>query len=87
MPAAPDVGDPAGIIMPESATTYCRVVEADISINTNFGSYNGCIKSHCVFDLEIESVEHYCPDVDGFSILSIYPKTTDIGVFLDMEGF
>ena len=63
MPAAPDVGDPAGIITPETATTYCRVVEADMSIDTNFGSYNGCIKSHCVFDLEIESVEHYCSDV------------------------
>jgi hypothetical protein len=62
MPVAPGVGDPAGIIMPESATNYCQVVEVDISINTNFGSYNSCIKSHCVFDLDIENVEHYCPD-------------------------
>ena len=45
MPAVPDVGDPAGIIMPETATNYCRVVEADVSINTNFGSYDSCIKS------------------------------------------
>jgi hypothetical protein len=63
MPAVPDVGDPAGIIMPETATNYCQVVAADISINTNFGSYNGCIKSHCVYELSIESVEYYCPDV------------------------
>jgi hypothetical protein len=27
MPAAPDVGDPAGIITPETVTTYCRVRE------------------------------------------------------------
>ena len=26
-------------------------------------------------------------NVDGFSILSIYPKTTDIGVCLDMGEF
>jgi hypothetical protein len=71
MPAVPDVGDPAGIIMPETATNYCRVVEADISINTNFGSYNSCIKSHCVFDLSIESVEHYCPDVGMVRIINM----------------
>jgi hypothetical protein len=63
MPFVPDVGDPAGIIMPETATTYCRVVEADISIDTNFGNYNSCIKSHCVYDLSLESVDYYCPDV------------------------
>jgi len=63
MPHVPDVGDPAGIIMPETATTYCRVVEADISIDTNFGNYNSCIKSHCVYDLSLESVDYYCPNV------------------------
>jgi hypothetical protein len=71
MPAAPDVGDPAGIIMPESATNYCRVVEADISIDTNFGSYSSCIKSHCVFDLDIESVEHYCPDIGMVRLINM----------------
>ena len=71
MPAVPDVGDPAGIIMPETATNYCRVVEADVSINTNFGSYDSCIKSHCVYELSIESVEYYCPDAGMVRIIQM----------------
>ena len=63
MPAVPVVGDPAGIIQPETATTYCRVVEAGISVNTNFGSYDSCIKSNCYWNSSIESVEYYCLDV------------------------
>jgi len=70
MPAVPDVGDPAGIIMPETATNYCRVVEADISINTNFGSYNSCIKTHCFDESSIESGEYYCPNVGEVRIFS-----------------
>jgi len=63
MPAVPDVGDPAGIILGEDGTTtYCRVVETGISVNTNFGSYHSCIKSHCLDDSVINSVESYCPD-------------------------
>ena len=71
MPAVPDVGDPAGIIMPETATNYCRVIEADVSINTNFGSYDSCIKSHCVYELSIESVEYYCPDAGMVRIIQM----------------
>ena len=71
MPAVPDVGDPAGIIMPETASNYCRVVEADVSINTNFGSYDSCIKSHCVYELSIESVEYYCPDAGMVRIIQM----------------
>jgi hypothetical protein len=64
MPAVPKVGDPAGIIAPESPTiTYCQVDEDDIPINTNFGSYAGCIKSICLFNSVVDSVEYYCPDV------------------------
>jgi len=63
MPAVPDVGDPASIIIPETATHYCQVVELDISIDTNFGSYDSCIKIHCFDESTIESVEYYCPDV------------------------
>jgi len=64
MPAAPIIGDPAGIIAPEDPTkTYCQVDEAGISIDTNFGSYTGCIKSICLYNSVINSVEYYCPDV------------------------
>ena len=63
MPAVPDVGDPAGIILEEDTDTYCQIVEAGITINTNFGSYDNCIKSQCLYDSSIESVEHYCLDV------------------------
>ena len=63
MPAVPVVGDPASIIMPETATHYCRVVAVDISINTNFGSYNSCIKIDCFDESIIESSEYYCPEV------------------------
>ena len=63
MPAAPGVGDPAGIILEEDADTKCQVVEAGISIDTNFGSYDSCIKSHCLYNSSLESVEYYCLDV------------------------
>jgi len=63
MPAIPDVGDPAGLILMEDSDTYCRVVETGISLNTNFGSYDSCIKSHCLYNSVLESVEYYCPDV------------------------
>ena len=62
MPAVPDVDDPASIIIPETATNYCRVVEVNIPIDTNFGNYNSCIKTHCFYESSVESVEYYCPD-------------------------
>jgi len=70
MPAVPDVGDSASITMPETATHYCRVVAVDISINTNFGSYNSCIKTHCFDESSIESGEYYCPNVGEVRIFS-----------------
>jgi len=64
MPAVPTVGGPAGIIAIEDPDhTYCQVDAAGISVNTNFGSYTGCIKSICLFNSVIDSVEYYCPDV------------------------
>ena len=76
MPAAPDVGDPAGIIFEENADTYCQVVEAGISINTNFGSYDSCLKSHCLYNSNIESVEYYYPDegVESTTQASTYTR-------------
>ena len=62
MPVVPGVGDPAGASIPETATNFCRVQAVDISIDTNFGSYDSCIKSHC-FEESITEVEYYCPDV------------------------
>jgi len=63
MPAVPTVGDPAGIIAIEDpAHTYCQVDAAGIPVNTKFGSYSGCIKSICLYNSSIESVEYYCPD-------------------------
>jgi hypothetical protein len=63
MPAVPDVGDPAGIILEEDTDTYCQIVDAGITMNTNFGSYDNCIKSQCLYNSSIESVEYYCFDV------------------------
>jgi len=62
MPAVPEVDDPAGLILDEDDDTNCRVDAAGIPVDTNFGSYSGCIKSICIFDSSINSVEYYCPD-------------------------
>jgi hypothetical protein len=62
MPDVPNVGDPASITIPETATDYCRVVTVDIPIDTNFGSYSSCIKVPCFHESSTE-VEYYCPDV------------------------
>ena len=62
MPTGPDVGDPAGITIPETATNFCRVQAVDISIDTNFGSYDSCIKAHC-FEESSTDVDYFCPDV------------------------
>jgi hypothetical protein len=63
MPAAPDVGESASIIIPENASTYCRVAETDMSITSNSGSYDGCIKVQCQYNSTIESADYYCPNV------------------------
>jgi hypothetical protein len=62
MPAVPHVGDPVGITIPETGTDYCQCMEVDKSLNTNFGSYDSCIKAHCFHESNTE-VEYYCPDV------------------------
>jgi len=75
MPAVPTVGGPAGIIAPENPThTYCQVDEAGISIVTNFGSYAGCIKSICLYQSVIESVEYYCSDVGEVRTIGSDPQ-------------
>lgn len=62
MPDVPHVGDPVGITFPETETDYCRCVAVNISLNTNFGSYDSCIKAHCFHELSTE-VSYFCPDV------------------------
>ena len=75
MPAVPTVGGPAGIIAPENPTqTYCQVDEAGISIVTNFGSYAGCIKSICLYQSVIDSVEYYCSDVGEVRTIGSDPQ-------------
>jgi hypothetical protein len=64
MPAVPHVGDPADITIPETETDYCRCVAVNISLNTNFGSYDSCIKTHCFHESSTE-VGYYCPEVGG----------------------
>jgi len=70
MPAVPDVDDPASIIIPETATNYCRIVAVDIPIDTNFGSYKSFIKTHCFDEPSIESGEYYCPNVGEVRVFS-----------------
>ena len=85
MPAVPDVGDPAGLILEEDGDTYCRVVETGISLNTNFGSYNSCIKSHCLYNSSLESVEYYCPDVGEVrTTAEIIPNPQNV---MDLKGY
>lgn len=62
MAAVPHVGDPAGITIPETETDYCQCVAVNISLNTNFGNYDSCIKAHCFHESNTE-VEYFCPDV------------------------
>jgi hypothetical protein len=70
MPVVPEVGDPAAITIPETASDYCRVQAVDISIDTNFGSYDSCIKTHCFHDSSTE-VDYYCPDVGWVRFSSV----------------
>ena len=64
IPADPQVNDSTGIIVPEiPGENYCRVDETNVSKDTNFGSYDSCIKSICYYASSIHSVEYYCPDV------------------------
>ena len=64
MKAVPQVNDPAGITIPETGTDYCRCVEVNISLQTNFGSYDSCIKVHCFHESYTDTeVEYYCPEV------------------------
>jgi len=62
MPAVPHVNDPEAITIPETETDYCRCVAVNISLHTNFGSYDSCIKAHCFHESYTE-VEYYCPEV------------------------
>jgi hypothetical protein len=62
MPAVPHVDDSVAITIPETGTDYCQCVEENVSINTNFGSYDSCIKAHCFHELYTE-VNYYCPEV------------------------
>lgn len=62
MPVEPKKDDPAGLIVPENGSNYCRVVEANISVDTSYGNYNSCIKAHCYWASSLEDVEYYCPD-------------------------
>jgi len=85
MPAVPDVSDPAGLILEEDGDTYCRVVETGISLNTNFGSYNSCIKSHCLYNSSLESVEYYCPGVGEVrTTAEIIPNPQNV---MDLKGY
>ena len=62
MPAVPQVDDPASITIPETETDYCRCVAVNISLQTNFGSYDSCIKVHCFHESKTE-VSYFCPEV------------------------
>lgn len=62
MPAMPQVGDRAGLMIPETENNYCQCVAVNISLDTNFGSYDSCIKVNCFHESNTE-VEYYCPNV------------------------
>jgi hypothetical protein len=83
MPAVPDFGDPASIIIPENGSNYCRVVEAGISINSNSGSYDSCIKTHCLYNSSIESADYFCPDVGQVK----FTEVEDPQGFMDLKEF
>ena len=81
MPAVPAIGDSASITIPEDDDNYCEVVEVDIPITTNYGSYTNCIKTTCFhkspIDPDDEEVEYYCPDV-GEVRASTVENPTDV---------
>jgi hypothetical protein len=81
MPAAPVVGDPASIIIPENSSTYCRVVETGITIDSNYGRYNSCIKTDCLYNSSIESSDYFCPDVGMVK----YTEVEDPKGFMDLK--
>jgi len=81
MPAAPDAGDPASLIIPENASNYCRVVQTGISINSNSGNYTSCIKTDCLYNSSIESADYFCPDVG----LVKYTEVEDPQGFMDLK--
>lgn len=62
IPALPLVNDPAAITIPETEADYCRYVEVNISLHTNSGSYDSCIKAHRFHESKTE-VDYYCPEV------------------------
>jgi len=74
MPADPEVDDPASLMVPENATNYCQVAEVDISVDTTFGSYDGCIKINCYWDSIFEGAEYYCPDVGEVKFTGSNPQ-------------
>ncbi len=82
MPAVPHVGDPADITIPETETDYCRCVAVNISLQTNFGSYDSCIKTHCFHESKTE-VGYYCSEVG--SVRSSYAKSP--GDVMDLKEY
>jgi len=81
MPAVPAIGDSAGITIPEDTYNFCEVVEVDIPITTNYGSYTSCIKTTCFHNSPTDpgdaEVEYYCPDV-GEVRASTVENPTDV---------
>jgi hypothetical protein len=67
MPAAPAVGLPGGLTIPEDQNNYCRIVEINTAVVTTFGSYNNCIQVNCSHlpDSSKTEIEYYCRDVGG----------------------
>lgn len=84
MPAAPAVGLPAAITIPETATDYCQVVEVDVPLDTTFADYEDCIKVHCFHESPDKTeVNYYCPDYGLTRVSSVADPT---GV-LDQHAF
>jgi hypothetical protein len=84
MPAVPAIDAPAGFTIPQNANNYCRIVEVDVALDTNFAGYDDCIKVHCFHDsADKTEVEYYCPNI-GPARRSI---TADPTAVLDLAGF
>jgi len=64
MPADPQVGDKAAVIMPASDNTYCEVVETSVTVpqlSTGLGPFSDCIRVRCRYNgVFNEEVEYYC---------------------------
>jgi hypothetical protein len=60
IPAVPDVGIRSGLMLNENEDTYCEIVETDVSVTTNFGSYDNCFKSVCYHEGDYNNSEYNC---------------------------